>query len=220
MRDASRCGSPPPRSGGKGLGWGARKLATERKPRKPDTRIPRARTLRRDTTPAERKLWWHLRSLSRSRSHFRRQATIGPYFADFACHDLRVVIELDGGQHGRADQMIADAKRSEIFEERGYRVLRFWNNEVQGNIEGVLSVIQSALDIAAASHPPPPPRHASRGRRGQPAAPSDSLMNDLIDARSCASSNDTHPDQNVRDAERRDSPPPAQRRGGVGGGGN
>jgi very-short-patch-repair endonuclease len=153
---------------------GGAELATERKSRESDTRIPRARKLRRGMTTAERKLWWHLRRVAPARSHFRRQATIGPYFADFACHDLRLVIELDGGQHGRADQMLADTVRTEFLSSRGYRVLRFWNNDVLTNIDGVLTVIQSALDDAAGSHPPPPtpPRHARgawrEGRKKKP----------------------------------------------------
>ncbi len=94
----------------------------------------------------------------------------GLTIADFACHDLRLVIEIDGGQHGYNDQMIADAARTDFLNSRGYRVLRFWNNDVLSNIDGVLTAIQAALDDAAGSHPPPPtpPRHASRGRRGQP----------------------------------------------------
>jgi very-short-patch-repair endonuclease len=124
-------------------------------------------------TIAERKLWWHLRRVAPKRSHFRRQATIGPYYVDFACHDLRLIIEIDGGQHGYNDQMIADAARTEFLNSRGYRVLQFWNNDVLGNIDSVLTAIQAALDEAVAKSPPPPtpPRHASRGRRGQPAAP-------------------------------------------------
>jgi very-short-patch-repair endonuclease len=123
-------------------------------------------------TIAERKLWWNLRRVAPARSHFRRQATIGPYYADFACHELHIIIEIDGGQHGRDEQIGADASRTNFLNSRGYRVLRFWNNDVLTNIEGVLSVIQSALDDAAAHPPPPtPPRHASRGGRGQPAAP-------------------------------------------------
>jgi very-short-patch-repair endonuclease len=67
--------------------------------RKPDNRVPRARRLRRDMTLAERKLWWHLRRVPLAHSHFRRQATIGPYFVDFTFHALKLVIEVDGGQH-------------------------------------------------------------------------------------------------------------------------
>ena len=161
--------SPASEAAGRGRGWGALNLAMERKPREQDTRIPRARNLRLNTTTAERKLWWHLRRVAPARSHFRRQATIGPYYVDFACHDLRLVIELDGGQHGHPHQRDNDAVRTEFLNSRGYRVLRFWNNDVLTNIDGVLSVIQSALDDAVSAAPPPPtpPRHAARGRRGQ-----------------------------------------------------
>ncbi|MBX9772973.1 MAG: endonuclease domain-containing protein [Xanthobacteraceae bacterium] len=128
-------------------------------------------------TIAERKLWSHLHRVAPAQSHFRRQATIGPYFADFACHQLRLVIELDGGQHGYSDRVLADTARTEFLNSRGYRVIRFWNNDVIGNIDGVLTTIQAALDDAAVAAPPPPtpPRHASRGRRGQPAAPAQEI---------------------------------------------
>jgi very-short-patch-repair endonuclease len=124
-------------------------------------------------TIAERKLWWHLRRIAPERSHFRRQATLGPYYADFACHEFRIVVEVDGGQHGCDTGSNADKARTDFLNSRGYRVLRFWNNDVLRNIDGVLSTIQAALDETSATGPPPPtpPRHASRGRRGQPAAP-------------------------------------------------
>src|SRR5688572_6722451 len=95
-----------------------------------DQRVPRARRLRRDVTDAERKLWQRLRRLPIEGTHFRRQATIGPYFADFACHTSRLVIELDGGQHGFGAQAKRDQKRDEYLRQNGYRVLRFWNNDV------------------------------------------------------------------------------------------
>jgi very-short-patch-repair endonuclease len=122
--------------------------------RKKDNRVPRARRLRRDMTDAERKLWWHLKQLPIGSSHFRRQATIGPYFADFACHERRLVIEVDGGQHGEAEQMATDAARTEFLAARGYRVLRFWNNDVFENIDGVLETICAALNgPKGAPHP-------------------------------------------------------------------
>src|ERR1700674_4805029 len=106
----------PPRAlarGGEGRGWGARVgTESEQPPRNPDERVPRARRLRREMTDAERKLWWHLRHLTVDNTHFRRQATIGPYFADFACHEKRLVTEVDGSGHGEADQMIADEKKT------------------------------------------------------------------------------------------------------------
>jgi len=112
---------------------------------KRDPRIRRARELRRSMTDAERKLWWHLRRLPSPNAHFRRQATIGQYYADFACHHHRLVIEVDGGQHADDAQTAADAKRTAFLSARGYRVLRFWNNEVFNQIEGVMQTIHQAL---------------------------------------------------------------------------
>src|SRR5271154_2368746 len=98
-----------------------------------DHRVPRARALRRDATEAEKKLWQHLRQPPFKQHHFRRQATIGPYFADFASHQLKIVIEVDGGQHSAS---ASDEARTRYLEANGYRVLRFWNNEVGENISG------------------------------------------------------------------------------------
>lgn len=121
-----------------------------------DARVPLARQLRRTMTPAERKLWWHLREANFAESHFRRQATIGPYFADFCCHTNRLVIEVDGASHAESRQMIADARRSEFLQARGYRVLRFWNSDVIANIEGVMTVIANALTGGETKEPPTP----------------------------------------------------------------
>ncbi|WP_299717261.1 DUF559 domain-containing protein [Tardiphaga sp.] len=132
----------------------------DRAPRPIDKRVPRARALRRDPTDAEKKLWLHLRDIFPGKSHFRRQATIGPYFADFACHQTRVVIEVDGGQH--ADSL-SDARRTAYLEARGYRVLRFWNNDVLTNIDGVLESICSSIGVDGGPPPPTPPRR----RRGE-----------------------------------------------------
>jgi very-short-patch-repair endonuclease len=132
----------------------------DRTPRPIDKRVPRARALRRDPTEAEKKLWLHLRDIFPGKSHFRRQATIGPYFADFACHQTKIVIEVDGGQH--ADSQ-SDTRRTEYLESRGYRVLRFWNNDVLSNIEGVLESICSNIGVDGSPPPPTPPRR----RRGE-----------------------------------------------------
>jgi very-short-patch-repair endonuclease len=112
---------------------------------KKDRRVPLARQLRRMMTPAERKLWWRLREARFADCHFRRQATIGRYFVDFCCHTSRLVIEVDGDSHAEPRQMIADERRSEFLRARGYRVLRFWNNDVLDNVEGVMEVIAIAL---------------------------------------------------------------------------
>lgn len=131
--------------------------------RRRDNRVPRARAMRRAMTDAEKKLWWHLRQIAMKDLHFRRQATIGPYFADFACHERRLVIEVDGGQHNEMSRATADDRRTEFLHAHGYRMLRFWNNEVLGNIDGVMQIICAALRA-----PPPltPPHRAMRGGRG------------------------------------------------------
>ena len=132
-----------------------------RKERLRDIRVPRARRLRQDVTEAERKIWLHLKRLFPGKSHFRRQTTIGPYFTDFACHAKRLIIELDGGQHAEEVQSQRDAKRDAYLRSNGYRVLRFWNNDVMHNIEGVLEVIAKA--ISAPVPPPLTPPHRKRG---------------------------------------------------------
>jgi very-short-patch-repair endonuclease len=120
----------------------------------------RAAEMRSAPTEAERKLWWHLRHrLPLSATHFRRQVRLGRFIVDFASHQLKIVIEIDGGQH--AEQLERDAKRTEFLKAEGYRVLRFWNNEVLRNIDGVLEVIQST--ILATLTPTPP--HKGEGRR-------------------------------------------------------
>jgi very-short-patch-repair endonuclease len=126
-----------------------------------DKRVLRSRRLRRDATDAERKLWPRLRRLSINDSHFRRQATIGPYFADFACHRRRLVIELDGGQHNREEEGRRDARRDAYMRANGYRILRFWNNDVMHNIEGVIETIAQAMRAPPPPTPDPSPPLAS-----------------------------------------------------------
>jgi very-short-patch-repair endonuclease len=118
-------------------------------------------------TDAERKLWWHLRRLPLEKGPFRRQATIGRYFADLACHQCRLVIEIDGSGHGEDRQIAADAQRTAYLRSQGYRALRFWNNEVLNGIEGVMSAIwaefNDAVDSAPPTPDPSPPRAARAG---------------------------------------------------------
>jgi very-short-patch-repair endonuclease len=134
-----------------------------------DTRVPRARQLRRAMTAPERKLWWRLRELAPNGSHFRRQATIGPFFADFAYHTTKLVIEIDGGQHDQAGQFKRDLRRDAYLRRNGCRVLRFWNNDVRENMEGVLSVIYEVLKSRQSPPPPTPPhRKQGEGRSGAP----------------------------------------------------
>ncbi len=132
--------------------------------RKKDGRVSRARQLRRAMTDAERKLWWHLRELKIGSGHFRRQATIGPYFADFACHESKLVIEVDGSGHMESQAVVSDQTRTRFLEAHGYRVLRFWNTDVLTNPQGVMTVIVEALAEAAAPHPLPLPTTRKRAR--------------------------------------------------------
>ncbi len=114
-----------------------------------------ARQLRHNMTEAERHLWHRIRLKQLDGARFRRQAPMGSYVVDFVCHDAKLIVEIDGGQH--ADRIGQDADGTAWLEAEGYRVLRFWNNEVFENLEGVLQVIHAALG-AAAPHPGPPPQ--------------------------------------------------------------
>lgn len=127
----------------------------------PDGTIKRARKLRAEMTGAERKMWALLRAAF-PEWHFRRQVPIHHYIADFASHRARLVIEVDGGQHND----IIDAPRTAAIENDGYRVVRFWNNDVLTNIDGVAALLTKAL---AKTSPNPPP---STGRATEnPALP-------------------------------------------------
>ena len=103
---------------------------------------PLARILRATPTDAEIRLWSRLRRKQLEGFRFRRQHPLGPYVVDFFCPDAKVVVEVDGGQH--ADSA-SDAARTRWIEARGYRIVRFWNNDVLANTEGVLLAILDAL---------------------------------------------------------------------------
>lgn len=105
--------------------------------------VKRSRELRKNPTDAERKLWYFLRDKQLEDFRFRRQRPIGNYIVDFICLDAKLVIELDGGQH--AEQHEYDAMRTAYLKQQGLRVLRYWNNDVMQNIEGVLEDIHTAL---------------------------------------------------------------------------
>ena len=106
----------------------------------------RARELRQSQTDAEKKLWSALRNRQLANHKFRRQVPTGPYIADFVCLEKRIIIELDGGQHAQSPK---DAARDTWLTRQGYTVLRYWNNDVLTNTEGVLS------DILAHMNQPP-----------------------------------------------------------------
>ena len=110
---------------------------------KRETRIGRARELRAGTTDVERRLWSVLRNRQLGGAKFRRQYPIERYFADFACVEARLIVELDGGQHD--EQAGYDARRTEVLETCGWKVIRFWNNEVTENLDGVADTILHEL---------------------------------------------------------------------------
>ena len=104
-----------------------------------------AKRLRANTTAPEERLWRVLRRVPMLGTHFRRQVPIRPYVADIACLAKRVVIEVDGSQHGWRQNIKRDAERTAWPESEGYRVVRFWNNEVVENIDGVVQTIYDAV---------------------------------------------------------------------------
>ncbi|MBT2116123.1 DUF559 domain-containing protein [Dyella sp. LX-66] len=123
--------------------------------------IGRARNLRQKQTDAERALWRQLRARHFQGWKFRRQHQVGSYIVDFVCTDAWLVVELDGGQH--ADQVIYDEYRTLELQAMGYRVLRFWNNDVLANPESVLEVLLEALASPGPSPQPSPRRGEGAG---------------------------------------------------------
>ena len=113
-----------------------------------------AKQLRRDSTDAERCLWAHIRAHRLLGWKFKRQQPLGQYIVDFVCFEAKLVIELDGGQH--ADASNADQIRDAWLHSQGFQTVRFWNNEVLGNTEGVLDRIADLL-------PPSPQPSPTRG---------------------------------------------------------
>lgn len=133
----------------------------------PRTRVPvdlrsNAKALRRNLTDAERKLWSRLRAHRLGDLHFRRQTPIGPFIADFACHEAGAIVELDGGGHADQSQVDYDRSRDQWFLQAGYLVLRFWNNEVLTNLDSVCETIYERVTarLRTISTPPSQPSPA------------------------------------------------------------
>ena len=123
--------------------------------------IGRARELRKTVTPQEVNLWVHLRSWRSRGFHFRRQAPRDGYILDFGCLSLRLIVEVDGGQHGQRLHAEMDRKRDQHFEAEGFKILRFWNSDVDHSLDGVLETIDHELAVRADPTPalradPPP----------------------------------------------------------------
>jgi very-short-patch-repair endonuclease len=134
-------------------GWRVRRAAEI------DSDIRRARQLRTQMTDAEVRIWSGLRRWQMDGYRFRRQVPKGPYILDFVCLKARLVVEVDGGQHATAVEV--DNQRTAWLESRGLRVLRFWNNDVLLETNGVLETIRAALPAPLTR----PPRQAKRGLR-------------------------------------------------------
>ncbi len=106
-----------------------------------------ARRLRQRQTEAEQFLWYRLRNRELVGARFRRQEPLGPYFADFVCLEKKLIIEVDGSQHTQE----AEAERNQWLQDSGFRVVRFWDNEVLLNIDGVLERIIEELEVTSPS---------------------------------------------------------------------
>jgi very-short-patch-repair endonuclease len=122
---------------------------------------PLVRTLRGHPTDGEKKLWQHLRNRQLSGAKFGRQQPFGPYILDFYCAESKLAVELDGGQHGEPKGVRQDKQRDEYLKREGVTVLRYWNNQVFHEFEGVIEVICATLK-SRTLHPNPLPQ----GKRG------------------------------------------------------
>lgn len=126
---------PLPRAGegwGEGAGWKEKR----------HTSSLQAKSLRQNQTDAEKKFWNEVKAKRFQGLKFKRQHPIGTYYADFACIEEKIVVEIDGGQH---NENTKDELRTQYLEEKGFQVIRFWNNEVLDNMEGVLTTLSLTL---------------------------------------------------------------------------
>jgi very-short-patch-repair endonuclease len=113
--------------------------------------IEHARTLRKRLTPQEVKLWVKLRELKSLGYRFRRQAPVGPYIVDFISFRSRLVIEADGGQHGMPEGARSDQVRDRLLHAQGFKILRFWNSDIDQNLDGVMESVLASLDSSAST---------------------------------------------------------------------
>ena len=111
----------------------------------PEELLRRCRKLRTSSSDAETRLWSCLRNRQLLGFKFRRQHPVDKFIVDFYCHDVKLAIEIDGGQHAEGAQSLYDKRRTAQLESKGIKVLRFWNNEVLQNLEGVLEMIAETL---------------------------------------------------------------------------
>ncbi len=169
----------------------------------PEKTLNRAKSLRRNQTDAEGLLWHYLRNKQLDGHKFRRQQPVGPYIVDFACLPEKLIIELDGGQH--VEQEAYDERRDQFLQSKGYRVLRFWNNQIFDNCFDVLEKIYQTLIYHS------PPQHHS------PLGESQSAIADLVGGNHSPLEGESNPQSgfgggNNEQAPETDIPPPALRR--------
>ena len=107
----------------------------------------KARFLRNNMTEQERKFWDIIKNKQFYGYRFLRQYCIGNYIVDFICRSKKVVIEIDGGQHNFDKNMEYDNKRTEYLLSRGYKIIRFWNNDIDNNLDGVYKKLQDTFKI-------------------------------------------------------------------------
>src|ERR1700733_8303007 len=123
----------------------------------------RAKQLRRTMTRAETLLWRYLKANRIDELSFRRQVPFRNYIADFVCLSIKLIVELDGESHDFAERQKADQHRDAFFESEGFRILRFTNEQVMSNLEGVVEVIRQVASPRASGFLPPPPPPPPRG---------------------------------------------------------
>ena len=149
--------SVPPPSAGEGQPQSGRERGRKKLLRQ------HAKQLRSEPTPAEHRLWQILRAKRLAGYKFKRQLTIDHYIADFVCLQRRLIVEADGGQHSESEY---DGQRDAYLQAQGFRVLRFWNNDIFNNEEGVLTSILDALQVPLPARlqraVPPPPKGGGR----------------------------------------------------------
>ena len=122
--------------------------------------LEKAQPLRREPTQAERKLWTVLRNRQLGGAKFRHQQPIGPFIVDFVCQERRLIVEADGGQHSGS---ASDVPRTDYLQSKGYRLLRFWNDEIMNNVDGVAESIAAALLTPHPAQAAPESPSPSRG---------------------------------------------------------
>ena len=108
------------------------------------TKTQFAKELRQNPTNAEKLFWWHVSNRQFQGAKFKRQVPMGNYIVDFVCHDMKVIVELDGGQHALQEQQ--DRMRTNELQNQGYQVIRYWNNDVLSNIEGVMKNLAEQMN--------------------------------------------------------------------------